>query len=284
MRVLLYGHRGWIGSQIVKHWQTQYPEDLLTLSDTRVEFSQAKRLEQEINTVDVVFCSVGRTSGATINNIDYLEDKLSENLSDNLAAPVLLALICQRLGKHLSYIGTGCIFSRDTRQDSYQYDETSLPDFQGSAYSTVKGVTDCLMHQLEHTVLNFRIRMPIVDWNCPKNFITKLCSFSKICSFPNSMTYLPDLIPVMVELTRHQKKGTINMVNPGAISHETILQMTKNHNPSQQWELVEDLGHILKAKRSNNRLSTSGLEINGYNLRDIHECVEEAVQSMFNSV
>jgi hypothetical protein len=50
-------------------------------------------------------------------------------------------------GKHFSYIGTGCIFSTNTRHsnDYTTMMKSDVPDYFGSAYSVVKGYTDSLM-------------------------------------------------------------------------------------------------------------------------------------------
>ena len=51
------------------------------------------------------------------------------------------------------------------------------------------------MHNFEDNVLNLRIRMPITgDYN-KRNFITKITTYEYICSIPNSMTVLPELLP-----------------------------------------------------------------------------------------
>jgi 3,5-epimerase/4-reductase len=62
-------------------------------------------------------------------------------------------------------------------------------------------------------------RMPIVnDLTCKRNFLTKILSYMKICSIPNSMTYLPELLPIMVDMAIKKKTGTINLTNPRVIS------------------------------------------------------------------
>jgi 3,5-epimerase/4-reductase len=281
MKILFYGHRGFIGSQIVEYWKRLYPDHVLELSDTRVDVKNEEQLAYEISRANRVFCTIGRTSGTDkdgnyIPNIDYLENNLKENINDNLYAPMLLAILCKRYGVPLAYLGTGCIFSRNTRENDYIYTEKDIPDFFQSSYSIVKGYTDNLMKLFPNTVINFRIRMPIVDITHEKNFITKISKFKYIYDMPNSMTYLPDIIPIMIGLTINGIVGTYNMVNQNPISHKEILDMYREIvDPNHTCEYIEekDLDGLLKAKRSNNVLQPQRV----YNVRDIKECVHEAL-------
>ena len=49
-------------------------------------------------------------------------------------------------------------------------------------------------------VLNLRIRMPITGEENGRNFITKIATYEKVCSVPNSMTVLPELLPLVVDM------------------------------------------------------------------------------------
>ena len=71
------------------------------------------------------------------------------------------------------------------------------------------------------------------------------------------MTVLDELIPIMMDLVFKKHIGTINMVNPGAISHNEILEMYKEIvDPNFTWQnfTIEEQDEILKSKRSNNHL------------------------------
>ena len=131
---------------------------------------------------------------------------------------------------HVTYLGTGCIFTQniDDIKDSDGYSEDALPDFTGSGYSTVKGFTDRIMHLMDN-VLNVRIRMPIVGYDHPRNFITKIKSYSKIVNIQNSMTVLPELLPIMLNMIEKNETGTINLTNPGTISHNEIMELFKKY-------------------------------------------------------
>ena len=288
MKWLVYGSRGWIGGMVVDLLKQNETYDIVC-SEIRVD--DTKSILDEIHRVapDRVLCLVGRTHGEGYSTIDYLEQpgKLVENVRDNLYSPVSLAMICRDLNIHMTYLGTGCIFSSDPESigDSSGYTEADLPDFTGSGYSTIKGFTDRLMHLMNDQILNVRIRMPIVGYDCPRNFITKIKGYSKVVNVQNSMTILPELLPFMIIMAERKETGTINLTNPGTISHNQILDMYKKHIDSDfTWEnfSVEEQNEILASKRSNNKLCTTALETLFPHVRDIKTGVEELMKTYTN--
>ena len=119
------------------------------------------------------------------------------------------------------------------------------------------------MMKLYENTLNLRIRMPITGLMHPRNFITKIVNYEKVCSIPNSMSVLPELLPLVIELMNHKITGTLNLTNPGTISHNEILEMYKEIvDPSFTWKNFsqEEQRSILDAERSNNFLETTKLE------------------------
>jgi hypothetical protein len=105
--------------------------------------------------------------------------------------------------------------------------------------------------------------MPITDEISPRNFITKITNYPKICSIPNSMTVLNEMLPIMINLALEKRVGTLNLTNPGTISHNEILEMYKAIvDPSITWQnfSIEEQNQILASKRSNNCLDTTYLE------------------------
>jgi nucleoside-diphosphate-sugar epimerase len=291
MKFLLYGSRGWIGKKFLNYLLNDGHN--VIIGTARVD--NIKELEDEINLTQPthVISTIGRTHGEYNNikygTIDYLEQpgKLVENVRDNLFAPIILTQLAKKYNFHNSYIGTGCIFEFDKThpfgQEKDGFTEESLPNFFGSSYSIVKGFTDQLMHLIDENTLNIRIRMPITDEFNSRNFITKITTYPKICSVPNSMTVLDELIPIMIDMAIKKRTGTINMTNPGLISHNEILEMYKEIvDPSFKWEnfSVEEQRAILDSGRSNNYLDTAKLESLYPNVKNIKESVRETLQRM----
>lgn len=280
---LLYGGNGWIGTQVAKLLQDDLKKKV-HISKLRIHNSNIKEIENEIKEYNNIMCFVGRTHGKDCNTIDYLEGegKLVENLNDNLYSPMVLAILCHKHKKHLTYMGTGCIFSYNENTPKDGYNEESLPDFFGSSYSIVKGYTDTLMHMYEDTVLNVRIRMPIVDHDCSRNFITKIASYDKVVNIPNSMTVLPELLPIMIDLATNKFTGTINLTNPGVLSHNQVLEMYKKYvDPEFKWDnfSVLEQNKILKSKRSNNTLDTTKLQLLYPQVKIISNSVEALLKN-----
>ena len=270
--ILIYGSQGWIGSQF-KDYLLKNTKYKIIEGSKRLD--NMEELEKEIGTVlpSHIIGFTGRTHGKigdkVYSTIDYLEEegKLVDNIRDNLQGPLNLSIISKKMGIHYTYLGTGCIFEYDSEhpygQEIFGFTEESKPNFFGSSYSIVKGFTDKLLHNFEDSVLNLRIRMPITADNNPRNFISKITKYSKICSIPNSMTVLPDFYPIILDLMEKDFKGTLNLTNPGLISHNEMLEMYKEIvNQNFTWEnfSIEEQDTILASKRSNNFLDTSKLE------------------------
>lgn len=279
MKWLVFGHKGWIGQQVVKIIESK--EYIVVTTDIRADDEQkVDKLLQDIQP-DRVISLIGRTHGEGYTTIDYLEQKgkLIENVRDNLYGPLVLGLLCKKYNIHYTYLGTGCIFSGYNEE----YKEENIPDFFGSSYSVVKGFTDRLMKQLDDNVLNVRIRMPITsEKNNVRNFIYKITHYEKICSMTNSMTILPELLPLMIDMADKKRTGTINLTNPGAITHNEILEMYKEIvDPTFVWQnfTIEEQDNILLSGRSNNILDTTKL-VNLYpNVKPIKESIREVLQN-----
>ena len=270
MNVLVYGHNGWIGQQFIEILKSQNVS--FAVGTSRVDDTTQLELEIKQRNPTHVVSFIGRTHGTigdtVFTTIDYLEQegKLFENIRDNLFSPFVLAEICTRLHIHYTYLGTGCIFKFDEThpfgEELNGFTENSQPNFFGSSYSVVKGFTDKIMKLYENSVLNLRIRMPITGECNPRNFITKIVNYEQICSVPNSMTVLPELLPYVLDMMKHRITGTMNLTNPGLISHNEILDMYREIvDPHFSWKnfTQDEQRKILAADRSNNFLDTTRL-------------------------
>jgi nucleoside-diphosphate-sugar epimerase len=291
MKFLVYGINGWIGAKVFKLIKEEGIE--VVAGNSRVnDISQLEKEILEVSPTHVVSL-IGRTHGTyndkVYGTIDYLEQpgKLVENVRDNLFGPMVLSLLSKKHNFHFTYLGTGCIFEYDNNhpfgKEVNGFTEDSLPNFFGSSYSIVKGFTDQLMHMVDDSVLNVRIRMPITDEFNGRNFITKITNYEKICSVPNSMTVLNELLPLMIDMAKNNVKGTVNLTNPGLITHNEILEMYKELvDPSFEWKnfSIEEQAAILDSGRSNNFLETTRLETLYPTVKNIKDSVRDMLVLM----
>lgn len=290
MNILILGHNGWIGSMMCK---------LLDSKNIKYFTSNIRPNDKELFENMIVdkkpthiMSFIGRTHGSIgekkYTTIDYLEQpgKIKENVRDNLFSPLVVALLCKKYNIHYTYLGTGCIFKFDDEHkygdETTGFNEEDKPNFFGSSYSIVKGYTDELMHLLKDNVLNLRIRMPITDKHEPRNFITKITKYEYICSMKNSMTVLPELLPYVIDMAQKNITGTINLTNPGLITHNEILEMYKKYvDTSFTWKNFsqEEQLKILDADRSNNCLDTTKLTQLYPNINHIKKSVENILMT-----
>lgn len=279
MKILFFGSKGWIGQQFGYYLN----KNGITYISTDIRADDEKAVEEEIKLYSPthIISFIGRTHGGGYNTIDYLElsGKLKDNIRDNLYSPLVLSILCERHNIHYTYLGTGCIFSSDDPTTT-SIDDDALPNFFGSSYSIVKGFTDRLQHLYYKNTLNLRIRMPIVNYEHNRNFLSKIFKYDKICSMPNSMTVLEDMFPVIMDMMLKNTTGTFNLVNKGVITHNEILEMYKEHQePTFTWKnfSVEEQNAILLSKRSNTQLSNEKLYSLYPDIPDIKTSVEKCV-------
>ena len=280
MKLLIFGSKGWIGRQFCEYLDEN--NILYIESDSRAD--NEKDVEKEIleHLPSNIISLIGRTYGENFNTIDYLEQpgKLVENIRDNLYAPIILSILCERYNIHYTYMGTGCIF--EYNDEGKKNNEDDLPNFFGSSYSIVKGYTDRLQHMYSKNTLNLRIRMPIINYDHDRNFITKITNYDYVCSLPNSMTVLHDMYPIMLDMIKKNITGTFNMCNKGAITHNEILELYKTHVDNDfTWKnfTIEEQNKILLSKRSNIELSTEKLYELYPNTPDIKTSIERCMIS-----
>ena len=280
MNILFFGSKGWIGRQFCEYLN----ENNILYIESDLRADNEKDVEKEINEYNPthIISFIGRTYGDNFNTIDYLEQpgKLVENIRDNLYAPIILSILCERYNIHYTYMGTGCIFEYNI--SGKKNSEEDAPNFFGSSYSIVKGYTDRLQHMYSKNTLNLRIRMPIINYDHERNFITKITNYEYVCSVPNSMTVLHDMYPIILDMIKKNITGTFNMCNKGVISHNEILELYKTHVDNDfTWKnfTIEEQNKILLSKRSNIELSTEKLYDLYPNIPDIKTSIEKCMIS-----
>lgn len=275
MKWLIYGSTGWIARKFIEYICTNDIVDTIVAGVSRME--NFDDIKQEILAIqpDRVVVLGGLTYKSPAKNIDWCEDHKQEVIRVNVLGVLNIADICEQNNIHCTILGTGCIYSS---QNDEVFTEGSMWNFDKSFYSKTKAYTQELLKCYKNILL-LRIRMPIDNTNNPKNFIEKLKSFDKIISIPNSMTVLPEMIPIMVTLIVTGQTGTWNCVNPNVISHKEILDML---GIQKEYVDISHQSELTRVARSNNHLATTKIEqfcaTHGLTLNEIHTAIAKLLQ------
>ena len=294
--IVIFGSSGWIGSKITvllsKH--SVFSKYTIVNATSRLENSQD--IQQEImkyhnppsSIVERVFNCAGKTGRP---NVDWCENHKEETFQTNFIGTLNLASICHHQNIHLTYFGTGCVYSYNNEflqplesncpfPNVRSVNENDPMNFTGSFYSKTKADAEFYLKSLYPNCLILRLRMPVSDDLHHRSLITKLIHYEKVVNIPNSLSVLHDLLPIAVDLSFKGKIGVYNFTNPGCLSHNQILQKYKDIVDSNfTWKnfTLEEQSKILQAPRSNIFLDSTKLQNEYPNLPNI----DEALNSLF---
>jgi len=268
------GEKGWIGQKIVALLKEGGYQ--VHVAKTRLE--DRNFLEQEIDQVKPKY--ILNCAGVTGRpNVDWCEDHKIETIRSNVIGTLNLCDVAYLRGLHVTNFATGCIYEYDDKHsmdNGVGFVEEDPHNFTASFYSNTKSTVEKLLINYPN-VLTLRLRMPISEDLNARSFITKITKYEKVVNIPNSMTVLPELLPISIKMTLDELKGVYNFTNPGAVSHNEILEMYKKYvDPSFTWKnfTIEEQNQILKAKRSNNTLDVTKLVKYAPNIKPVKESLE----------
>lgn len=274
---LIWGANGWIGTMVCKCILDQGHVPIIASS--RLQDYAGINKELDLVKPDYVMNCAGSVG---VPNIDWNEDHKQDTYMTNTIGTVNLTDACWRKGIHVTYYATGCIYNYDKDHPiGSGFTEEDEPNYEGSTYSVSKKLSERILREYDN-ILILRIRMPISDDLHNKSIITKLTKYSKVINVPNSMTVLSEMIPISIKMTLDNCKGIYNFTNPGAISHNEILELYKKYIDHEFiWNnfTEDEQNKILKSKRCNCQLDTSKLTAR-YPVSEIHDAVEKVMKKI----
>jgi len=278
---LVYGGKtGWIGQWLVRLLKER--GSVVFAANARLENREDVARELDLLKPTYVLNAAGLTGRP---NVDWCEDHKTDVIRVNITGTLCLADETNKRGIHMTNFATGCIYSYDDAHPigGAGFTEEDKPNFDGSFYSATKAVVEGLLREYDN-VLTLRVRMPISDDLSPRNFVTKITKYAKVVNIPNSMTVLTEMLPIALHMTDKGLRGVYNFTNPGAISHNQILDLyIKYIDPSFSYTnfTEEEQNKILKARRSNNTLDTSKIAGDiDVPLTDIHTAIVGVFERM----
>ena len=170
-RFLIYGKTGWIANKLATLLLEQKKE--YKFGESRLENRES--LAKEIS--DYQPTHILNAAGVTGSpNIDWCEEHKKETVRSNVVGLLNLCDVTHDKGIHVTYFGTGCIYSYDDQHplgSGQGFREDEPPNFMGSWYSLTKGMVETMVrNSYPDHVLILRLRMPISDDLHPRSFIT----------------------------------------------------------------------------------------------------------------
>ncbi|KAH0591639.1 hypothetical protein MHUMG1_10625 [Metarhizium humberi] len=283
LRFLIWGGNGWIAGHLKNLLEKQFKEVYTTTVRMDDSAEVAKEL-QRVQPTHVLNCAgcTGRP------NVDWCEDNKAQTVRSNVIGTLNLADYCFQRGIHCTVFATGCIYQYDEAHPigGPGYGEEEIPNFTGSFYSMTKGHVEPILQSYDNCLI-LRLRMPVSDDLHPRSFITKITSYERVVDVPNSNTLLHDLLPASILLAEHNETGVYNFTNPGAISHNEILNLFKEIlRPEFTWKnfSLAEQAKVIKADRSNCELDTTKLVMKlreyGCNVPEVHEAYRQCFERM----
>lgn len=265
-KTLILG-KGFIGTRIQEVFGCDISEGKI------YTFKDAEDVIKNYNPNIIINC-IGHTGK---NNIDDCELDKDKTLFANTFVPIILAEVALRNNIKMVHISSGCIYHYDYSKDN-PIDEEKEPDFFELFYSRTKIYSDQALSILskKYPILITRIRVPLDNRPHPRNILTKLISYKKVINIPNSLTYIPGFINALIFLIKINAQGIYNVVNKGTLRYPELMEIYRKYVTNFKYEVIDFKETNLV--RTNLILSTEKLEEAGFEVRDIHEVLDECVK------
>lgn len=273
MRTLIFG-KGYLGTSFAA--SPMLGESFLS----GVDITDKAKVRQEIQHYrpQAVINCAGKT------NLEWCRDNKMEALEINTVAPLFILRSCAELDIPMVHMSSGCIYEgKGTRDRGFREKDTPAPK---GFYAKSKALAEELLTQTEYPkLLILRLRQPFSGAPNPRNLITKVLSYQKLITSPNSMTYIPDLISATAFLLKKNQRGIFNVCNEGFISPyeialqaQKLLKLSKKYTPISKKKL-----DILNVK--NNReyrvdtlLNMGKLRVIGFKMPKVKQRVVDALK------
>eukprot|EP00400_MALV-I_sp_L67-5_P000622 gene622-336_t len=213
-RWLVWGGDSFVGMLFCKYLESR--GEIVVHSHSKAE--RAEEVTSEIWSV--------RPDNCLFAEEDHGENEF-QSVRDNWLAPYTVATICSRAGVHLTFLGSGSIFTNGGK-----HSEQDTANATSSDIGIIRGSIDSAMHLFSDSVLNTRLVQPLSSHDSARkderNLINNLISKeTPPTNAKTSISVLDDLLPCLYDLAASRKTGTVNLVNPGVISTQEVTQMYK---------------------------------------------------------
>lgn len=286
MKNILILGKGYISSKIEAYWNLD-GYNLIFCSQKETKYlTHLDDLIREHNPVFVINC-YGFTGKP---NVDSCENHKEECHQRNVKDTYSIMRDCQDLGIDFITVSTGCVYNDENGRVFTEEDEHNFGynNPTASVYSKSKSVFETAFRDFtkQSNSRNYllRIRMPFDHVMDGKNYINKIIKYDKLVNYPNSITYVRDLVKfIEIIVDGDVESGVYNVVNKEAITSSEVIGLynifTGKHKKVDRWYSGDDLLSmgLMKCRRSNCVLSTEKVERYYPDLMKSREAVVDAI-------
>jgi len=319
-RILLLGATGYIGQAFATELSA-LNISFYALSRKELDYTRFDFLLDHLkkNRPDFVINAAGYTGRP---NVDACETARAETLLGNTLFPQSLAQACLVAGIPYGHVSSGCIYTGakvvengqsriepDLTKPGLQalvqnelrashfglhpsgvhgFTETDTPNFSFrsppcSFYSGTKALGEEVMLPFGNGYL-WRLRIPFDEINNPRNYLTKVQTYSKVYDNVNSISHRTDFVRACLDLWKLRAPfGIYNVTNPGWITtRHVIKQIVRILKPGKSfafWTDDAEFYKFAKAPRSNCVMDTSKLLNAGVKIRPVDEALDGSLKN-----
>ena len=229
---LVLGAHGYLGKEVMATLRAAGRRALAAGQGVRLNHHETIRDLLARSRAKYVICAAGISGKPTIQ---WSEEHEPETFETNLLDVCNLIRLCRDSGKHLTYLGSGLVYSSASaqplpgRQEGTAMaprTEEEQPDLVAKVYCRYRVMLEDVIRRVYPTdLLYLRLIYPCTFDGHPKCFFQKMLGrTSNVNNVDVSLTVVPDLFPLLPHLIEErQATGILNFVSPGAIKLPALL-------------------------------------------------------------
>lgn len=308
--ILVLGASGYVGQAFVRALiERKWP--YRALSRREANYTHHATLAKLLRDLKPEFL-INAAGYTGVPNVDVCERNRTETVSGNVLLPKNISRACQELDIPWGQVSSGCIYNGAwiRRNDCWGVEsdltdpgaqqvihsapnavrgfaESDEPNFSYckppcSHYSACKSLCEVVLAE-DPRVFQWRLRIPFNEVDHPRNFLTKLQSYSRIYDNINSLSQLDDYARACLDLWKLRAPfGTYNVTNPGFIASSRVVTLIRRYlAPHRRFEFWSGAATFYReaavAPRSNCVLDTGKLLNAGVRLRSVEEAITDSL-------
>ena len=220
----IMGCNGLIGNSFVREIEKRG----LTWAPIRARLHQHERIRNEIQSINPRISVVIAAGLGTRPNANWCDQHHLETIDGNVTSQLAIIKMCKELNKHCTIITSAGFYSYDKDHPigGKGFTEKDPGNHPYNFYYKMRVLLEKMIHMAgyDDSVLILRANLPVDHLIKPASLIGKLLRFKVINSIPSSITVLPSIVPLTIEMMEKKVTGVVNWVCNGTISNGDILR------------------------------------------------------------